>query len=200
MSKIPSFEEAAKFHGHICPGLAIGYQVSALALDKLKSSKSEDEEFLAIVENDSCSVDGIQFITGCTFGKGNLIFKDYGKQVFTFVNRNTGANLRIYFKADMNDLNPEFSKLKDLLLKNPSKENKDKFEKVKLDLSQKILNMPFDDLFDYNEVDLDVPNKAMIFDSLHCSNCGELVSKHRTKNLNRNEVCIPCFNKLKDDG
>jgi len=57
--------------------------------------RSEDEELVAIVENNSCAVDAVQVMTGCTFGKGNLIFKDYGKQVYTFIKRPSGKSLRI---------------------------------------------------------------------------------------------------------
>ena len=70
------FLKAAEFHGHVCPGLAIGYRVAKYA--KNYFDKSEDEELVAIVENKSCSIDAIQFLLSCTFGKGNLIFKDYG--------------------------------------------------------------------------------------------------------------------------
>ena len=55
---------------------------------------------IAIVENDSCSVDGIQSLTGCTFGKGNLIFRDWGKQVFTLAFRPEGRGVRLAFKGD----------------------------------------------------------------------------------------------------
>ena len=34
-------------------------------------------------------------MTGCTFGKGNFIFKDYGKQVYTFIRRSDGEAIRI---------------------------------------------------------------------------------------------------------
>ena len=90
-----SWEDAKKFHGHECRGLAWGYKVGLFALDKLNYDKSSDEELVAIVENDSCAVDGVQVVTGCTFGKGNLIFRDYGKHVYTFFNRNTGQGIRI---------------------------------------------------------------------------------------------------------
>ena len=76
-----TFEDTIKFHGHACPGLALGYRVANLALKEL-GLRARDEELVAIVENNSCAVDAIQFICGCTFGKGNLIFKDFGKQVF----------------------------------------------------------------------------------------------------------------------
>ncbi len=90
-----SWEDAVRFHGHECGGLAWGYKVSLFALEKLNFDRASDEELVAIVENDSCAVDGIQVVTGCTFGKGNLIFRDYGKHVYTFFNRNTGEGIRI---------------------------------------------------------------------------------------------------------
>jgi formylmethanofuran dehydrogenase subunit E len=73
-----TLEDIAEFHGHTCPGLAIGYRVSRYALEAL-GGRSEDEELVAVVENDSCAVDAVQVMTGCTFGKGNLIFHDYGR-------------------------------------------------------------------------------------------------------------------------
>ena len=87
--------EAIQFHGHLCPGLALGYRVAKAALRELKAERPRDEELVAIVENDSCAADAIQFITGATFGKGNLIFRDYGKHVYTFFNRRTNHGVRI---------------------------------------------------------------------------------------------------------
>ncbi|MCL4536163.1 MAG: formylmethanofuran dehydrogenase subunit E family protein, partial [Nitrospirae bacterium] len=66
-----SFDDVVKFHGHSCPGLALGYRVGVAAVKELNMENiSEDEEVVAIVENDSCAVDAIQVLTGCTFGKG----------------------------------------------------------------------------------------------------------------------------------
>lgn len=39
-------------------------------MEALKSLRAEDEEIVAIVENDACGVDDLQCVTGCTFGKG----------------------------------------------------------------------------------------------------------------------------------
>ena len=89
------FEEAVKFHGHRCPGLALGYRAAGIAMEELHATRSGDEDLLAIVENDACGVDAIQYVTGCTIGKGNLIFRDFGKQVYTFINRSTGDAVRI---------------------------------------------------------------------------------------------------------
>ena len=83
----PDLRDVIQFHGHLCPGLALGYRVAKAALRELKTDRPHDEELVAVVENDSCAVDAIQFVTGCTFGKGNLVFRDHGKHVYTFFNR-----------------------------------------------------------------------------------------------------------------
>ena len=78
------WDKCVGFHGHECPGLAIGFRACEAAVEKLGVSFSKDEEVVCITENNACGVDAVQLITGCTFGKGNLIFKDKGKQAFTF--------------------------------------------------------------------------------------------------------------------
>ena len=101
-----NFDNAVKFHGHACPGLAIGYRVANLALQEL-GVRASDEELVAIVENDSCAIDAIQLVCGCTFGKGNLIFKDFGKQVYTFIRRPNTEAIRIAVKWEPSPEDPE---------------------------------------------------------------------------------------------
>lgn len=188
------FSEVTKFHGHVCPGSAIGYHAAEIAIKELSSSRSEDEEFLTIVENDSCSVDAIQVVTGCTFGKGNLIFKDHGKQVFTFVNRNTGDALRVSLFKDINEIDPEFAELrKKAFSESAGKEEKVEFEKRKNEFSQKILDLPDNELFKIEHVKIDIPEEARMFPSVKCAKCGEMVAEHRARVENGNFVCIPCF-------
>jgi formylmethanofuran dehydrogenase subunit E len=98
------WERAVRFHGHICPGLMIGFRASLYAMELLDLEFSEDEETVCIVENDSCSVDAIQAVLGCTVGKGNLLFHMRGKQAFSFYNRNTGKSVRLVQKTpNMNE-------------------------------------------------------------------------------------------------
>ena len=61
-------KQAVEFHGHLCPGLAIGYRVAKYIREHYP--RSEDEELVCIAENRSCSVDAVQEILGCTAGKG----------------------------------------------------------------------------------------------------------------------------------
>jgi formylmethanofuran dehydrogenase subunit E len=77
---ISDYQQIIEFHGHSCPGLAMGYRMAAAVMDVLKKARAEDEELVAIVENDACGVGALQCLSGCTFGKGNLLFKDYGNE------------------------------------------------------------------------------------------------------------------------
>ncbi|MBC7325745.1 MAG: formylmethanofuran dehydrogenase, partial [Moorella sp. (in: Bacteria)] len=95
------WERAVEFHGHSCPGLATGYRVARIALRELARSRAQDEELVAVVENDACGVDAVQVLTGCTLGKGNLLYRDYGKHVFTFICRNSGKAVRIAVKGSV---------------------------------------------------------------------------------------------------
>ena len=142
------FNKVVEFHGHVCPGLAIGYRVAKYI--KGHCDKSEDEELVAIVENNSCSVDAIQRMLSCTFGKGNLIFKDYGKQVFTFYCRGDGKALRIYFKGEMPKRMGELQEKR--LKNNLTKEEQKELEGLRETYIQHILNAGDDELLSVRSV------------------------------------------------
>lgn len=99
MDKRSMLEKAALLHGHICGGLLIGVSAVHYAMELMGTEiSSEDEEIVCVAENDSCSVDAVQSILGCSIGKGNLIFRMRGKQAFSFFNRQTGKNFRLVLK------------------------------------------------------------------------------------------------------
>jgi len=91
-------QQTIRFHGHSCPGLALGIRAAELALTEL--GRASDEEMVAVVETDMCGVDAIQFLVGCTFGKGNLIHLDYGKNAFTFHRRSDGKAIRMVVRPE----------------------------------------------------------------------------------------------------
>ena len=53
-------DDVAAFHGHLCPGLLIGYRAALVALNFLGVERAVDEDLVLITENDSCSVDAFQ--------------------------------------------------------------------------------------------------------------------------------------------
>ena len=192
-----SFQAVTEFHGHICPGTIIGYRAAQIAVREFSSKRSVDEELIAIVENDSCSVDAIQVVTGCTMGKGNLIFKDYGKHVYTFVDRETGEALRISLRNSVNLelMDPTWSRLRRKVTSGSATSNDQLDFRKRTDMiAEKLMNMPEADLFNVKHIEIaDVPKRARIFRSVLCQKCGELVSEHRVRLKNGETMCIPCF-------
>ena len=89
-----TLQRVVEFHGHMCPGLALGVRAAEVALSEI-GPHSQDEEVVAIVETDMCGVDAVQFLTGCTFGKGNLLHRDHGKNAYTFLRRSDGRAIRV---------------------------------------------------------------------------------------------------------
>jgi formylmethanofuran dehydrogenase subunit E len=193
---IKAFKEVTEFHGHVCPGSAIGYKAAEAGLNELKSSESSDEEIVAIVENDSCAVDAIQVVTGCTFGKGNLIFLDHGKQVYTFYNRETNDGVRIALKDSFSVdlLAPKLNQLRAKVhAGNATDLEKEDLKNMVQDVANEILEIPYNNMFEVEHVEMEAPSKAKLFKSVKCSKCGEMVSENRTELLNGDIVCIPCF-------
>ncbi len=76
------WDKAAGFHGHVCGGLAIGFQAAMYAAELLDLKFSQDEQVVCIAENDACGVDAIQAVLGCSVGKGNLLSHDRETGVF----------------------------------------------------------------------------------------------------------------------
>lgn len=189
-------ENAIKFHGHQCPGLAIGIRVSEVVLREV-GKPARDEEMVAIVETDSCSVDAIQVLTGCTFGKGNLIHNDFGKPVFTFINRENNKAVRISLNKDAFEMDEEhrslFAKVRN---KTASKAEKDLFMQKHVQKSNEVLDLPEEKLLIIKQVDPISVQKARIHDSVDCAVCNEPVMETRVKLLNGEAHCIPCFEGL----
>jgi len=199
--EIKSFKLVSEFHGHICPGSAIGYKAAEITMKELSIGNSKDEELVCITENDTCAVDAIQVVTGCTFGKGNLIFHDYGKQTYTFINRATGDSLRLSMKDSfsIDKIDPNLSKLREKVNKGAAgEEEKLKLKEITVKVSNEVLNLPDEEIFYVEHLQAEIPKKAGMFKSHKCSECGEMVSDHRKRLQNGNVLCIPCFDKIKD--
>jgi len=186
------FKEAAKFHGHVCPGLAMGYRVAKYVKEHYPRSK--DEELVCIAENKSCSVDAVQSLLGCTAGKGNLIFVDNGKQVFTFYSRDQNRAMRIYFKGDV------FRGMDALRQKAAAgrltQEEKKEFENLRSRVIEDILSGKDEDLLFVKEVDIPAPEKAKIYPSLKCQECGEGFMEILGRTAGGKVLCKECFGKM----
>lgn len=188
------WRRAAEFHGHICVGLTIGYRVAKIALAALKEKRAADEEIIAVVENDACGVDAIMVMTGCTPGKGNFIFRDTGKNVYTFGSRNSGRAIRIAVNGNILKGSPEGRALqKKIIDGSATAEERAAFERQRDEQMAAIMTMPQEKFASIRAVDFAVPGKARLFASVECSACGEYAMEPRTRNQNGKVVCLDCF-------
>jgi formylmethanofuran dehydrogenase subunit E len=183
--------DAVQFHGHLCPGLALGYRVAKAAMRELDAERPHDEELVAVVENDSCAADAIQFITGCTFGKGNLLFRDYGKHVYTFYNRRSGKGLRVSedYRGFEND-----SRYPELKKRQASGEDVSReLQQFKMEKAAAILKADDKEFLTIEQITSAPPQEARIRTSIRCTRCGERFMESRGRIRNGQVVCIPCF-------
>jgi formylmethanofuran dehydrogenase subunit E len=91
-------EEAGRFHGHTCAGIACGVRMAVEGLARLGigDPRGEDRKrFVVFVEADRCATDAIMVVTGCTPGKRSLKVLDHGKMAATFVDVETGRGVRL---------------------------------------------------------------------------------------------------------
>ena len=169
------FELAVAFHGHHCPGLSFGLRAAAWAVEHV--GRAHDEDIVTVTETDMCAVDAIQSLVGCTFGKGNLIHRPYGKVAFTFYRRRDGYAARLvqhplfrsrHYPAD---LAPDEARTRFMAA---------------------ILALPFDELFSVGPAKETVPAQARIEPTLLCACCGEGVMESRIRLRQGSMLCLPC--------
>jgi formylmethanofuran dehydrogenase subunit E len=188
-------EKTIAFHGHSCPGLAIGIRAAELALQKL--GHPEQSDLVAIVETDMCGVDAIQFLTGCTFGKGNLIHKDYGKMAFSFYDRMRSLGFRAVLRQDISgEVGLELRSLsKKVVNGTANEEERIRYEELRRSLQNRYMGADIEKMFIIMEPVFPIPKPARILQSLQCEACGEMTMESRTRRIHGKTLCPPCFEK-----
>ena len=165
------YADIIQFHGHSCPGLAIGFRLATAAMKALGVTRSDDEELFAVVESDACGVDALQCVSGCTFGKGNLIFRDYGKHAYSLFSRVKQQGVRVVFHGQSI----------------PAKLRQDKQAFARRIMSERedlivtVVSIPFEEL-----------QTARVRKSVMCTRCGESVMDTRVQKAEDGYMCIPC--------
>jgi formylmethanofuran dehydrogenase subunit E len=165
-------------------------------MEMLKDGRAQDEEMVAIVETDACCADAVQVITGCTFGKGNFIYKDYGKMVFTFLSRKSGRSIRVAIRPGAFEPDAEhFALLQKIIQNTADEQEQERFRKLHFKRSCDVLDMTVDDLFTIEPIKLNFPAKAKIERSEACEQCGEPTMRTKLVARGNHKVCRDCFDK-----
>ena len=191
-----TIDRVIDFHGHSCPGLSIGIRASEVARREL--GDLPDARMVCVTETDMCGVDAIQYLTGCTFGKGNLIHRDHGKMAFTFYDRESGQGVRCLLKpAARGDASEELSELSRKIADGTAgQEEEQRVEALRQKMLARIMAADLDALFEIMAPLEKMPRKARVLESLTCEECGEATMESRTRRFSGKTLCQPCFDKV----
>ncbi len=188
------WQKCIEFHGHTCPGIAIGFRAAKAGLERLEEQRASDEELVTIVETDACGADAVQVLTGCTFGKGNFIYRDYGKQAFTFFSRNTGKGVRVVLQPGVLGSNDRHQELIDKIRAGRADAgDQEEFKKPHAQRTRAVLGKPLDQLFSIQNVQVPIPEKAKMMPSKICDRCGEPVMSSRLPEVGGQWICRGCL-------
>ncbi len=188
-----------QLHGHKCPAMPMGLRAAAAAMNALAVSRAKDKDLVAILElgEDHCSHcfgDGVQMITGCTFGKGNLRTLPYGKFGLTIVDRATGRAVRVVPRAAAQAKMKESRFFQEFRAKGvpASKVPEDVVEP----LIQQVMSAPEEQILSVGaEFRMELGKAGETFATRPCDACGEMVVDRYLRVLGDKRVCIPCEEK-----
>jgi len=181
------------FHGHLCPGLVYGYLVAMESLRLLDESRSDDEELVAISENDACSVDALQVLLGTTAGKGNLTIHNIGKNVYTVYSRQVGKGFR-FSRRNMYVYTGETPEIFEALETKVADGTATAAEKKqqKIMKTMDLLSKPPGEVFDVTDAAIPEPAFAELAPSVACARCGELTMQTKMIQMDDALLCQPC--------
>lgn len=175
-------KKASLFHGDLCAGITLGTRMSILGLKAIGIDDpmgKDRKNLIVFVETDRCATDAILAVTGCHPGKRTMKILDYGKMAATFVNLATGKAVRVVAKDKTMDPNKEYDR--ETIEAEPH--------------TEKYATMPAEDLFELEEVDVDLRPEDMPGKPLRivvCSSCGERIMDMRDVRDNGRILCKPC--------
>ena len=188
------YKRCIEFHGHTCMGVTIGYLAAQLAMQLLAEVHSIDEELITVVETDACCCDAIQVLTGCTFGKGNFFYLDYGKMAFSFASRTTGQGVRLSLKNEIFSIPEEEQRLaQKIAAGNPAVSEVTAYEKIYESRGKELFAKGPEGFFDVEILDnFIMPDKAPRAASKACDICGEMVMETKLETMGPHFVCRGC--------
>ena len=180
--------------------MPMGLRVGAAAMNALGVERAPDGQLVALLElgDDHCATcfaDGIQVITGCTFGKGNIRKLHYGKWGVTLIDKRRQKAVRVSPLAQAMLANKQtafFSEYREKGI--PASQVP---PEVVNPLVEKVMNAPMEALMAISDVfDYAWQDAPHTFESFVCSECGEMTVEPYGRILGNRHICIPCRIKL----
>ncbi|HEV2778116.1 MAG TPA: FmdE family protein [Actinophytocola sp.] len=188
-----TYEDVLRFHTHECPGIAVGYRIAELAAQRF-GRHSFENELVATAETDSCALDAIQVLTGCTFGKGNLVHVDNGKYTFSFWRRFDGAGIKISARPNGDAYRDEQTWALYNRIQDGTATGADRalFSRLQTARVKRILAAPVEALLVVAETTDAMPERHRLKPSAPCAGCGDLTGVDILHDHRGRMLCPPC--------
>ena len=159
------WERVADFHGHSCPGVALGFKLAQIANRELGVKPNPAAELIARAETYSCALDALQVLNQVTLGKRTLQVSEKGKHVYSFQYQADQEILRLSVKPSV---------LERLAVNDESATPRQK-QNRNLELIQFILSTPDSDFCTISRVPGSLMSKPTRAPWLTCPVCGDAV-------------------------
>ncbi len=187
--------DTLKFHGHRCWASVAGVRVGLAALRALDAKRSGGTQLYAIIETGEdhggmCFGDGIQYTTGCTFGKGNIRKHPLGKLAVTLIDKDAERAVRVSYKPTLQKQIAESAFMQQRAAGISPDEIPEADQMALLDL---VWNAPESDILTVGAV-VDYPYNWLpeVMGFRKCDSCGELVAHAYLRAVGNQLMCIPC--------
>jgi formylmethanofuran dehydrogenase subunit E len=187
--------DALTFHGHKCWASTAGVRIGLAAMEALGVERSGAKSLHAIVEYGDhhgamCFGDGIQYTTGCTFGKGNIGKDPKGKLAVTLVDKAGNRAVRVAYKPTLQKQIKEspFMQKRSAGVPPTQIPEEEQWELVNL-----IWEAPAEQIMTVGPVqDYAFAEPAEIIRFAVCDGCGELVAEPYLRLVEGKPLCMDC--------
>lgn len=187
--------DTLEFHGHRCWASTMGVRIGLAAMRALGVERSGAKSLHAIVEigdhhGAMCFGDGVQYATGCTFGKGNIQKDPKGKLTLTLVDKASSRAVRVHYKPTLQSRIRESRFMQKRSAGIPPTEipEAEQWELVNL-----VWEAPAEDVMEVGPVvDLEWSEAEEVVRFSVCEGCGELVAEPYLRVVNGEIRCRDC--------
>ena len=195
MSDQAILNDTLKFHGHRCWASVAGVRVGLAALRALDVKRSGGTQLYAIIETGEehggmCFGDGVQYTTGCTFGKGNIRKNPLGKLAMTLIDKDAERAVRVSYRPT---LQKQIAGSAFMQQRAAGVSPDEIAEADQLELVDLVWNAPEADVLTVGPV-FEYPYNWLpeVMGFAKCDQCGELVAHAYRRVVGDKITCIPC--------
>jgi len=174
--------ESASRHRHLCPRQVLGVRMGLYGGAVLDLPVPQiDKRLYVIAETDGCALGAVVVATNCSPDRRTLFIEDFGKIAATFVDTQTGRAVRIIPRPAIRSTAAAYA----------PPEARSEWESQLLGYRR----MPYEELFELQEVQLLVPIRGLISQprcKAICDRCGEEINNQREVVLEGATLCRAC--------